>query len=156
MPVCLTALRPSSSPAFVPGPCCWSSAQGTFLPPAHPMQGCRCGSGVCWWFLCCCHGVQEHFKLSEPFWEADEPSSGLPSSFSPTAQALFTVLPLLPASLPSLCSPTQYLMLSTNFPAPRAQCFQGENSRQPVFALRAASNHLEYSKSIFSCCGVLF
>lgn len=34
---------------------------------------------------------------------------------------------------------------------PGAQDFQGENSGQPEFALRAVSNHLGYSKSIFSC-----
>lgn len=39
---------------------------------------------------------------------------------------------------------------------PGAQYFQGENSRQPVFALGAVSNHLGYSGSIFSCCFFVF
>lgn len=36
---------------------------------------------------------------------------------------------------------------------PGAQYFQGENSRQPLFALGAVSNHLGCNGSIFSCGG---
>lgn len=77
-------------------------------------------------------------QMSHP-WGCSAP---FPQQHEPFSLCSPSCLHLAPACAdPQGSSPTQYLMLSTNFPAARAQCFQGENSRQPVFALRAASNH---------------
>lgn len=54
--------------------------------------------------------------------------------------------------IPKLCSPPSVNDAEVQITQlPKAQYFQGGNSRQPVFALRAVSNHLGYSSSIFSC-----